>query len=54
MKKHFVPTGPPTRRVTGRAGFTRGGEVNKSFQKRWCMLKGNLLFYGEKLTDKYY
>ena len=30
------------------------GEVNKSFQKRWCMLKGNLLFYGEKPTDKYY
>ena len=29
------------------------GEVNKSFQKRWCMLKGNLLFYGDKPTDKY-
>lgn len=28
------------------------GEVNKAFQKRWCMLKGNLLFYGEKPTDK--
>ena len=29
------------------------GEVNKAFQKRWCILKGNLLFYGDKPTDKY-
>ncbi|XP_015924043.1 sesquipedalian-2 [Parasteatoda tepidariorum] len=28
------------------------GEVNKSFQKRWCVLKGNLLFYFEKRDDK--
>ena len=28
------------------------GEVNKSFQKRWFVLKGNLLFYFEKQTDK--
>ena len=24
------------------------GEVNTSYQKRWCVLKGNLLFYFEK------
>ena len=24
------------------------GEVNRSLQKRWCVLKGNLLFYHEK------
>ena len=28
------------------------GEVNKSFQKRYFVLKGNLLFYFEKRTDK--
>ena len=28
------------------------GEVNKSFQKRFFRLKGNLLFYFEKHTDK--
>ncbi|GBM34366.1 Sesquipedalian-1 [Araneus ventricosus] len=28
------------------------GEVNKSFQKRWFVLKGNLLFYFEKRDDK--
>ncbi|XP_074642486.1 sesquipedalian-1-like [Tubulanus polymorphus] len=28
------------------------GEVNKGFQKRWFVLKGNLLFYFEKPGDK--
>ncbi|XP_065207786.1 sesquipedalian-1 [Planococcus citri] len=28
------------------------GEVNKGFQKRWFVLKGNLLFYFEKRYDK--
>ncbi|XP_076346057.1 sesquipedalian-1-like [Tachypleus tridentatus] len=28
------------------------GEVNKSFQRRWFTLKGNLLFYFEKKGDK--
>lgn len=28
------------------------GEVNKGFQKRWFVLKGNLLFYFEKCTDR--
>ena len=28
------------------------GEVNKAFQKRWFVLKGNLLFYFEKKGDK--
>ncbi|KAK3587634.1 hypothetical protein CHS0354_032842 [Potamilus streckersoni] len=28
------------------------GELNKGFQKRWFILKGNLLFYYEKRTDK--
>lgn len=28
------------------------GEINKTFQKRWFVLKGNLLFYFEKRNDK--
>ena len=28
------------------------GEFNKGFQRRWCVLKGNLLFYFEKKQDK--
>jgi len=28
------------------------GEVNKAFQKRWFVLKGNLLFYFDKPSDK--
>lgn len=28
------------------------GEINKGFQKRWFLLKGNLLFYYEKPADK--
>lgn len=32
--------------------LVKRGEVNKAFQRRWCVLKGNLLFYSEKQTDK--
>ncbi|XP_060063847.1 sesquipedalian-1-like [Ylistrum balloti] len=28
------------------------GELNKGFQKRWFVLKGNLFFYYERRTDK--
>lgn len=32
--------------------LTKRGEVNKSFQKRWFVLKGNLLFYFDRRGDK--
>lgn len=32
--------------------LNKKGEVNKGFQKRWFVLKGNLLFYFEKKSDK--
>ncbi|XP_012675951.1 sesquipedalian-1-like isoform X2 [Clupea harengus] len=28
------------------------GEVNTSYQKRWCILKGNLLFYKERQSER--
>ena len=28
--------------------LSKKGELNTSYQKRWCVLKGNLLFYFEK------
>jgi len=28
------------------------GDSNKVFQKRWCILKGNMFFYFDKKTDK--
>ena len=36
-----------------KCGFlNKRGEVNKAWQKRWFVLKGKLLFYFEKRTDK--
>jgi len=32
--------------------LVKRGEVNRAFQKRWCVLRGNLLFYSERQTDK--
>lgn len=38
---------------TDKSGWLwKRGEVNKNFQKRFFVLKGNLLFYFEKNTDK--
>jgi hypothetical protein len=32
--------------------LVKRAEVNKGYQKRWFVLKGNLLFYFEKRGDK--
>ncbi|XP_029932979.1 sesquipedalian-1-like [Myripristis murdjan] len=32
--------------------LNKKGERNTSYQKRWCVLKGNLLFYKERHTDR--
>jgi len=32
--------------------LVKRGEVNKGYQKRWFVLKGNLLFYFEKRGEK--
>jgi hypothetical protein len=42
---HFATSGTPA----DKEGYLqKKGEVNKGFQKRWFVLKGNLLFYYEK------
>ena len=32
--------------------LSKKGDLNKGFQRRWFVLKGNLLFYFEKKQDK--
>ena len=46
---HFASSGAPA----DKEGYLhKKGEVNKGFQKRWFVLKGNLLFYYEKKDDR--
>lgn len=42
----------PTATADKEGYLMKKGEVNKGFQKRWFVLKGNLLFYFEKRYDK--
>jgi len=32
--------------------LVKRGEVNRAFQRRWCVLRGNLLFYSERQGDR--
>lgn len=46
---HFATSGAPA----DKEGYLhKKGEINKGFQKRWFVLKGNLLFYYEKKGSK--
>ncbi|CAG5115551.1 unnamed protein product [Candidula unifasciata] len=46
---HFATSGAPA----DKQGYLhKKGELNKGFQKRWFVLKGNLLFYYEKKGSK--
>ena len=46
---HFANSGAPA----DKEGFLRKkGELNKGLQKRWFVLKGNLLFYYENKGEK--
>lgn len=39
--------------ATDRKGWLfKRGEINRTFQKRWCVLKGNLFYYFDKKTDR--
>lgn len=46
--RYAMSGGPPEKE-----GFLlKRGDLNRGFQRRWFVLKGNLLFYYEKRTDK--
>lgn len=46
---HFANSGAPA----DKEGYLeKKGDLNKGFQKRWFVLKGNLLFYYERKGDK--
>lgn len=50
--KHLCAFANGTAPVDKEGYLFKRGEVNKSFQKRWFILKGNLLFYYDKRSDK--
>lgn len=45
----FASSGAPADKE---GSLLKKGELNKGFQKRWFVLKGNLLFYYERRMDK--
>lgn len=52
-EKNLIAIANGSHLVVDREGWlSKRGEVSKGFQKRWFVLKGNLLFYFEKKTDR--
>lgn len=49
--KHLCSFAMSTAAVDREGFLNKRGEVNKSFQRRWFVLKGNLLFYYDRRTD---
>ncbi|XP_029311643.1 sesquipedalian-1-like [Cottoperca gobio] len=41
-----------TSRVDKEGYLSKKGEIKTSYHKRWCMLKGNLLFYKDRPADR--
>ena len=50
--KHLVAFANSNAPIDKEGYLQKKGEVNKSFQKRWFVMKGNLLFYFEKRGDR--
>ena len=50
--KHLIAFATGSAPVDKQGYMLKRGEVNKAFQKRWFVLKGNLLFYFERKGDK--
>ena len=50
--KHLAIYGTSPEGIDKEGFLSKKGEVNKVFQRRWFVLKGNLLFYGEKRGEK--
>ena len=52
-EKNLVAMASASNLSVDKEGYlNKRGEVNKSFRKRWFVLKGNLLYYFEKKIDK--
>ncbi len=52
-EKNLIAIANAPHLVVDKEGWlNKKGEVNKGFQKRWFVLKGNLLYYFEKKTDR--
>ena len=52
-EKNLIAIASGSNLATDKEGWlNKKNEVNKAFQKRWFVLKGNLLYYFEKKYDK--
>ena len=52
-EKHLAAYATSNTAIDKKGILHKKGEVNKAFQKRWFVLKGNLLFYFEKKGKLY-
>jgi len=50
-EKHLISFVNGSAAIDKQGFLHKRGELNKAFQKRWFVLKGNLLFYFERRTD---
>ena len=50
-EKHLVSFATGSAAVDKQGYLSKRGELNKSFQRRWFVLKGNLLYYFDKRND---
>ena len=50
-EKHLISFVSGSAAIDKQGFLNKRGEVNKAFQRRWFVLKGNLLFYFERRTD---
>ena len=51
-EKNLVSFATCNSHVDKEGSLLKRGDMNKAYQKRWFVLKGNLLFYFEKRTDR--
>ena len=50
--KHLIAFATGSAPIDKQGYMLKRGDINKAFQKRWFILKGNLLFYFERKGDK--
>jgi len=50
-EKHLISFVSGSAAIDKQGFLNKRGELNKAFQRRWFVLKGNLLFYFERRTD---